>query len=89
MRYAHGALAGLVLGMVGVAAYSAPTRTPPSTTAMPPSATTHCPPASTPPNTRAPYAATSDAMPRNPDAHTNPEQPMKPQAPSPNPPPCG
>lgn len=89
MRYPHATLAGLILGLAGVAAYSAPTRPPAGTTAMPPSASTRCPPGSAGvPPSRAPYSATSNAMPRNPDSRTNPEQPMRPLPPSPNPPPC-
>lgn len=92
MRYTYAALTGLMLGVAGIAVYAAPaTHTPTGTTAMPPSASTHCPPgaAGAPPDTRAPYAATgNNAMPRNPDSRTTPEQPMKPQPPSPNPPPC-
>ena len=88
MRRAYAALGELVLDVTDIAAYAAPAHTPPSTTAMPPNASIHRPPDPSPLDTRAPYAATRNAMPHNPDARTAPEQPIKPQLPSPNPPPC-
>jgi len=92
MKYLYATLSGLVLGTAGIAAAASPTTPPRATTAMPPSMNTRCPPGSAnaiPPNTRAPYASTSThAMPRNPDAKIPPEQPMHPQPPESNPPPC-
>jgi len=91
MKYLYATISGLLMGAAAVAAPS-PNMPPHASTAMPPSMTTRCPPGSNnenPPNSRAPYASTSThAMPRNPDARIPPEEPLHPQPPELNPPPC-